>query len=99
MEREIAMMSERLEANQRALEAAREELNLKHTRLSTLDREYRCNAEDIRKVETEAHLFKEQLVSVLSTIDERCSTSSDFILNRIKTVLHDNRELVLVRWL
>lgn len=96
MEREMAMMAERLDANQRALEAAREELNLKHSRLSTLDREYRCNAEDIRKVQTEAHLFREQLVSVLSSVDERCNTSSDFILNRIKTVLQDNRDLVLV---
>ncbi|XP_062614112.1 coiled-coil domain-containing protein 170-like [Saccostrea cucullata] len=95
MEREMAMMSERLDANQRALEAARSELELKHSRLSTLDREYRINSEDVRKIQTEAHLFREQVASILSSVDERCDISSDFILNRIKTVLADNRDLVV----
>lgn len=95
MEREMTMMRERLDANMRALDAARAELDLKQTRLSSLDREYRVNSEDIRKVHTEAHLFREQVASVLSTYDERCDISSDFILNRIKTILQDNRELVV----
>ncbi|XP_022332635.2 coiled-coil domain-containing protein 170-like [Crassostrea virginica] len=94
-EREMTMMKERLDANQRALEAARAELDLKQSRLSSLDREYRVNSEDIRKVHTEAHLFREQVASILSTVDERCDISSDFILNRIKTILQDNRELVI----
>lgn len=92
----MTMMRERLDANMRALDAARAELDLKQTRLSSLDREYRVNSEDIRKVHTEAHLFREQVASVLSTYDERCDISSDFILNRIKTILQDNRELVVV---
>lgn len=96
MEREMTMMRERLDANMRALEAARAELDLKQSRLSSLDREYRVNSEDIRKVHTEAHLFREQVASVLSTFDERCDISSDFILNRIKTILQDNRDLVVV---
>uniref|UniRef100_K1Q8J9 Coiled-coil domain-containing protein C6orf97 n=1 Tax=Magallana gigas TaxID=29159 RepID=K1Q8J9_MAGGI len=95
MEREMTMMRERLDANMRALEAARAELDLKQSRLSSLDREYRVNSEDIRKVHTEAHLFREQVASVLSTFDERCDISSDFILNRIKTILQDNRDLVV----
>lgn len=95
MEREMTMMRERLDANMRALEAARAELDLKQTRLSSLDREYRVNSEDIRKVHTEAHLFREQVASILSTYDERCDISSDFILNRIKTIHQDNRELVV----
>lgn len=95
MEQEMTMMRERLDANMRALEAARAELDLKQTRLSSLDREYRVNSEDIRKVHTEAHLFREQVASILSTYDERCDISSDFILNRIKTIHQDNRELVV----
>ena len=90
------MMKERLDANQRALEAARAELDLKQSRLSSLDREYRVNSEDIRKVHTEAHLFREQVASILSSVDERCDISSDFILSRIKSILQDNRELVIV---
>uniref|UniRef100_A0A8W8I947 Coiled-coil domain-containing protein 170 n=3 Tax=Magallana gigas TaxID=29159 RepID=A0A8W8I947_MAGGI len=75
MEREMTMMRERLDANMRALEAARAELDLKQSRLSSLDRS--------------------RWRPVLSTFDERCDISSDFILNRIKTILQDNRDLVV----
>lgn len=39
MEREIVLLKERLDANQRALDATKAELDLRENRLTTLDRE------------------------------------------------------------
>lgn len=39
VEREVELLKERLEANQRAMDATRAELELRDNRLSTLDRE------------------------------------------------------------
>lgn len=82
----MIMMRERFDVNMRVLEVVRVEFDFKQFRLSSLDREYRVNSEDIRKVYIEVYFFREQVAFVLFIFDERCDIFSDFILNRIKII-------------
>lgn len=82
----MIMMRERFDVNMRVLEVVRVEFDFKQFRFSSLDREYRVNLEDIRKVYIEVYFFREQVVFVLFIFDERCDIFSDFILNRIKII-------------
>lgn len=82
----MIMMRERFDVNMRVLEVVRVEFDFKQFRFSSLDREYRVNSEDIRKVYIEVYFFREQVVFVLFIFDERCDIFSDFILNRIKII-------------
>lgn len=82
----MIMMKERFDVNMRVLEVVRVEFDFKQFRFSSLDREYRVNSEDIRKVYIEVYFFREQVAFVLFIFDERCDIFSDFILNRIKII-------------
>lgn len=82
----MIMMRERFDVNMRVLEVVRVEFDFKQFRFSSLDREYRVNSEDIRKVYIEVYFFREQVAFVLFIFDERCDIFSDFILNRIKII-------------
>lgn len=82
----MIMMRERFDVNMRVLEVVRVEFDFKQFRFSSLDREYRVNSEDIRKVYIEVYFFREQVAFVLFIFEERCDIFSDFILNRIKII-------------
>lgn len=82
----MIMMRERFDVNMRVLEVVRVEFDFKQFRFSSLDREYRVNSEDIRKVYIEVYFFREQVAFILFIFDERCDIFSDFILNRIKII-------------
>lgn len=82
----MIMMRERFDVNMRVLEVVRVEFDFKQFRFSSLDREYRVNLEDIRKVYIEVYFFREQVAFILFIFDERCDIFSDFILNRIKII-------------
>ena len=90
-------MRERLDACQKALEAAQNELRLKEHRMVSIDKEFRITTEDIRKVHTEASLFREQIASLLSSYSEKCDLSEETIKRRISVLQQDNRDLVTVR--
>ncbi|KAK3093737.1 hypothetical protein FSP39_019476 [Pinctada imbricata] len=89
IDRENVLLRERMEACQKALDAAREELQLKEHRLSSIDREYRATSEDIRKYHTEASLFREQIANLLSS-----EISEEAIKRRVNLLQQDNRDLV-----
>ncbi|KAL3873318.1 hypothetical protein ACJMK2_036450 [Sinanodonta woodiana] len=92
---EVRLLKERLEATQRALEAARNEMELRDTRLSTLDREYRTTSHSIRSSQTQSSAFREDLASLLSEDDLMIHPTEESIKRRIHQIVSENRELRL----
>lgn len=96
MEREIDLLRERLEASQRSLDATRGELDLRESRLSSLDEEFRSHSLNVRSAHSQFCNFKEQLCSLLSTPDQVLEMSEDNIKLRITEIVHRNREMMCV---
>ncbi|ESO87729.1 hypothetical protein LOTGIDRAFT_127327, partial [Lottia gigantea] len=95
MEREVEVVKERLEANQRALDATRNELELREGRLNHLDREYRETTNNTRSTTSQFNLFKEQLANILSNSYTNVPPSEDLIRDSILNLAQNNKELVL----
>ncbi|KAK6183719.1 hypothetical protein SNE40_011145 [Patella caerulea] len=95
MEREVDVVKERLEANQRALDATRNELELREGRLNHLDREYRETANNTRSTSSQFNLFKEQLAGMLSNGYTSVSPSEEMIKEAVLALSQNNKELVL----
>ncbi|OWF37113.1 coiled-coil domain-containing protein 170-like [Mizuhopecten yessoensis] len=93
-EREIELLKERLEASHKSVEATRRELDLRETRISSLDREYRSHHHDVHVISTQLGTFKEKLAAILSTPDYRLEMSEEAIIERIKIIYQENCEFI-----
>ncbi|XP_046545107.1 coiled-coil domain-containing protein 170-like [Haliotis rubra] len=92
VEREIELMKERLDANQRSLDATRGELELRQGRLSSLDREVRETSHNVRSWENQYHLFREQIAGLLSNSYTMVEPSEDMIKDNIRRMAQTNKE-------
>ncbi|XP_025105886.1 coiled-coil domain-containing protein 170-like [Pomacea canaliculata] len=95
VEREVELLKERLEANQRAMDATRAELELRDNRLSTLDREVRINSHNVHSAATAFSLFREQLANILSSAYETIEPTEEAIKQTAHRIASSYRELVL----
>ncbi|XP_070180437.1 coiled-coil domain-containing protein 170-like isoform X2 [Littorina saxatilis] len=95
MEREIVLLKERLDANQRALDATKAELDLRENRLTTLDREMRVNTHSVHTAASQFQLFREQLANLLSTAFESMDSSEESLKEAVKRLAVDSREFRL----
>ncbi|CAL1527506.1 unnamed protein product [Lymnaea stagnalis] len=93
LEREIELLKERLDASHRALEATRNELQLKESRFSSLDRDLREKAHNIRSTSTQFDLFREQLANFLSTPQNNVNPSEDSVKEAVRRLATDRKEL------
>lgn len=91
-QREIELLKERLEANQRSLDATRAELDLRNNRLSTLDREVRTTSHSVHTAATSFGLFREQLANLLGTVYESMDSSEERIKEGVRRLAVDSRE-------
>lgn len=96
MEREVELLKERLEANHKALEATRSELELRENRFHSLDREYRETAHNVRTASTQFDLFREQLANLLSSVSSSVTPSEESLKETIRRLATDKRENDLV---
>lgn len=95
LDREVGLLKERLEANQRALDATRAELEMRENRLSTLDREMRHSSHSVHSTATAFQLFREQLANLLSAVFENCSSSEENLKEAVRRLATDKREIDL----
>lgn len=97
MEREVDVIKERLDAAQRAASAGRSELDMREERLNRKEREFRSTMHDIQTTRTQISLFREQLASILSDVDDSVlDWSEEAIRNRIASLKSRNLEMVSV---
>ncbi|XP_060072809.1 coiled-coil domain-containing protein 170-like [Ylistrum balloti] len=94
LEREIELLKERLEASHKSVEAARRELELRESRITSLDREYRSHHHDVHVITTQLSTFKEKLAAILSTADLRLDMSEETLVTRINTLIQENCEFI-----
>ncbi|CAG5130218.1 unnamed protein product [Candidula unifasciata] len=92
LEREVELLKERLDANQRALEATRNELELKESRFHSLDRDFRETAHNVRTTGTQFDLFREQLANLLSSVNNSVTPSEESLKETIRRLASDKRE-------
>ena len=71
---------------------------MREERLNRKEREFRSNMHDIQTTRTQLQLFKEQLATVLSQVDDSVlDLSEETIKNRILSLKSRNKEMVSVR--
>lgn len=97
LEREVSLLKERIEANQKALEATRGELELRENRFSSLDREFRETAHSVKTAGTQFELFREQLANLLSTTNVSVIPTEESVRETVRRLVTDKKELDLVR--
>ncbi|KAH9514836.1 hypothetical protein Btru_023757 [Bulinus truncatus] len=92
LEREIDLLKERLEASHRALEATKNELQLKENRFSSLDRDLREKAHNVRSASTQFDLFREQLSNLLSSADLSVVPTEENIKETVRRLVTEHKE-------
>ncbi|XP_013067200.2 coiled-coil domain-containing protein 170-like [Biomphalaria glabrata] len=95
LEREIDLLKERLDASHRALEATKNELQLKENRFSSLDRDLREKTHNVRSASTQFDLFREQLANLLSSADINVVPSEENVKESVRHLVTDRKELTL----
>lgn len=96
-EREIGILRERLEANQRSLEATKSELGLREERISSLDKYYHETANKVRCTSTEFDLFREKIANILTSVFTDVAPTEERITEAVKKLSVDKKEQDLVR--
>ncbi|XP_064602879.1 coiled-coil domain-containing protein 170-like isoform X2 [Liolophura sinensis] len=92
LERETESLRDRLTSCQRALDAARDELTQKESRLSSLSREVRETEHSFHSNKTQYNLFKEQIASLLSEAFHQVEPYEEAIRERILALQDGNKE-------
>ncbi|XP_059161028.1 coiled-coil domain-containing protein 170-like [Physella acuta] len=95
LEREIELLKERLDASHRALDATKNELQLKESRFHSLDRNYRETAHTVKTASTQFDLFREQIANLLSTSYNNIVPSEECIKETVRRLATERKELGL----
>lgn len=96
VEIEIAMLKERIESSQRTIDAQRNELNMRDSRLGSLEIELRTNSKSVRSTSAQYSLFIDQLASLLGETEGSGHCNEDFIRRRIEGLVYSTRDLRIV---
>lgn len=96
LERETESLRDRLTSCQRALDAARDELAQKESRLSSLSREVRETEHSFHSNKTQYNLFKEQIASLLCEAFHKVEPYEEAIRERILALQDGNKEKAAV---
>ncbi|XP_078000196.1 coiled-coil domain-containing protein 170-like isoform X2 [Glandiceps talaboti] len=83
LEREVQLLKERINANQRAWDSTRMELEQRDTRVTSMDRELKNHQYNAQVAMTTLKAFKESLATILSDSYFVCSDSEDAIKERV----------------
>ncbi|XP_045163398.2 coiled-coil domain-containing protein 170-like isoform X2 [Mercenaria mercenaria] len=90
-EMEIGMLKERLEASQRTIDAQRNELDIRDSRLNSLELELRSNSSKVHNASSQFVYFRDQLAKLLGDVDMHCD--EEIIKRRIETLVYSSRDL------
>lgn len=86
MEMEIRNLQDKLTANQKALDASKQELHNLKKSSSELDRSLKSSREEVRTAQTSLVAFKEQIATLLSGRSAIVKPSEKAILERIQEI-------------
>lgn len=92
LEREVVTLRERVEALQRTIDAQRNEIEIRDSRLAGLDRELRSHSSTVRSASTQFAMFREQLANILG--DAECG--EDYLRRKIESLAVSSRDWRLV---
>ncbi|XP_022091031.1 coiled-coil domain-containing protein 170-like [Acanthaster planci] len=92
LERENALLKDRVDASQRAWSSHKQELDQQENRMSTLGREAKTLKYEAEVARSELRALKESLALLLSREGNRCEAKEDAIKERVKHLQVDSRE-------
>lgn len=92
LEREIEHLKERLQSCQKAFDSSQNELKMRDCRLSAMDREVRESGHNIKTAQTQLHLFREQLASILGDAYHLIQANDEDIKERCKYLVTKYKE-------
>lgn len=85
-------MKERLQSCQKAFDSSQNELKMRDCRLSAMDREVRESGHNIKTTQTQLHLFREQLASILGDAYNLIQANDEDIKERCKYLVTKYKE-------
>lgn len=91
-EREINHLKERLMMCQKALDSSQNELKMRESHISAMDREVRESGHNIKTAHTQLNLFREQLASILSDAYHMIEANDEDIKERCKYLMMKYKE-------
>ncbi|XP_052275210.1 LOW QUALITY PROTEIN: coiled-coil domain-containing protein 170-like [Dreissena polymorpha] len=89
LEREITILRERLDASQRTIDAQRNEIDLRDSRLKSLDHDLRSNKHHQLNASTQLTLFREHIAKLLGDVDAR---DEEALTRRVETLALYSRD-------